>query len=354
MMTTDPLTTTQQPGFLRRHKVVAILAVLVLLLIGAVAGFAAYLNAQLDDFAYYDSTLNPEQRPARPTGDAARAQNILLLGTDEGNGPSVAQELADGEWTAGAFRTDTIMLLHVSPDRGRAFVVSLPRDSYVPIPGHGRQKINAAFSFGGPDLSVRTIEDLTGVYIDHVAIMDWTGFQAVTDAIGGVEVVVAETYTDPRNNRTVPAGRHHLEGEEALRYVRTRYGLAGGDFDRIKRQQNFLRAVTQKAVSGGTLANPITLSNLLQALTDNITVDSGFGPAEMRRLALDLRAVGPGDLEYLTAPMRGYDDVDGVGSVVLLDRTEGRVLWRSVRDDDVTSYLDRYGGDTLPAADRVR
>ncbi|HEX2176489.1 MAG TPA: LCP family protein [Nocardioidaceae bacterium] len=352
-MTAEEGLTRSRPGFVRRHKVVAILSVLVLLLAGAVVAFGFYLNSQLGNFSYFDSTLDPAQRAPEPTGAAAEARNILMLGTDKGSGESIEQELADGEWTTGAFRSDTIMLVHIPADQSQAFLVSIPRDSYVPIPGHDRQKINAAFSFGGPDLSVRTVENLTGVYIDHVAMIDWEGFKDLTHAIGGVQVTVAETFTDPKTG-TWEAGTYNLEGQRALDYVRTRYALEEGDFDRIKRQQNFLRAVMQKTVSRGTLANPLKLTNLLQAVTDATTVDSGWTAGEMRRLALNLRDLGPSDVQYLTAPTTGTEDVEGVGNVVLLAPKESKALWEALRTDDVQGYLERYGGETLPASGQVR
>jgi LCP family protein required for cell wall assembly len=346
--------TASRPGFFSRHKVIVILAALALLLVGAVMAFGAYLNSRLGDIPRFDSTLNAQQRAPQPTGEAAEAQNILLLGTDAGTGETIEDELADGQWSVGAFRSDTIMLVHLPADQSQAYLVSIPRDTFVRIPGEGGQKINAAFSFGGPDLAVRTIEDLTGIYIDHVAMIDWAGFKDLTRAIGGVQVTVAETFTDPRNNRTWEEGTYNLEGQKALQYVRTRYGLEQGDFDRIKRQQNFLRAVMQKTVSRGTLANPIKLTNLMGAVTEATTVDSGWSPGDMRRLALNLRDLGPSDVQYITAPVAGTKDVDGVGNVVTLKKKESRALWRSLRDDDVQAYLDQYGGDTLPEAGDVR
>jgi LCP family protein required for cell wall assembly len=246
------------------------------------------------------------------------------------------------------------MLVHIPADRTQAYLISIPRDSLVTIPGEGRQKVNAAFSFGGPDLAVRTIEKLTGVFIDHIAMIDWAGFKDLTRAIGGVQVTVAETFTDTRNNRTWEEGTYTLEGRKALQYVRTRYGLEQGDFDRIKRQQNFLRAVMQKTVSTGTLANPIKLSNLMGAITKATTVDSGWTAGDMRALVLNLRDLGPSDVQYLTAPVAGTKDVAGVGDVVVLKKKESNALWKSVRDDDVQAYLDKYGGDRLPDASKVR
>jgi LCP family protein required for cell wall assembly len=332
----------------RRHKVLIAVGVAVALLVVAGLGALWYTNHTLGSIDRFTSALEPDDRATKATeGPAAEAINILLLGVDKGNGESIESELSDGEWTRGAFRSDTMMLLHVPADRESAYLVSIPRDSYVEIPDHGRQKINAAFSLGGPDLAIRTVERLTDVYIDHVAMVDWAGFKRLTEVVGGVEVTIPETFTDASQDRTWEAGTYTLEGEDALAYVRTRYGLEGGDLGRIKRQQNFLRATLEKTLSQGTLANPIKLRGLLGAVADNMTVDSNFTPDLMRRLARDLRSAGSDDVVYLTVPVRGLHDVDGVGSVVLLDEERGRALWRAVAEDDVDAYLDTHATDQL-------
>ncbi|MGH3384638.1 MAG: LCP family protein [Nocardioidaceae bacterium] len=330
------------------------MTVLLALIVAMGAAAVWYVNDTLGSIDRFESAVKPEQRAVRPTaGPAAEALNILLLGTDKGhNEQTIKAELADGEWTRGAFRSDTIMILHIPKDRATAYLVSIPRDSYVDIPGNGRQKVNAAFSFGGPDLALRTIEDLTGVYIDHTAMVDWDGFKDLTTAIGGVEVEIPESFTS--EGRTWTAGTERLEGKRALDYVRTRYGLPNGDFDRIKRQQNFLRATMEKAASQGTLTNPVKLKNLLGAIADNTTVDSGFSTGTMRDLATDLRSIRGDDFVYLTAPFGGYDDVPGVGSVVLLDGPESKALWKALRDDDMGRYLEAYQGDRLGSPASVR
>jgi LCP family protein required for cell wall assembly len=340
---------------LRRHKAVVITFAVAFVLAASVTAYGFYLNSHLNDIGRFHSRLDARQRAPEPTGQAAKALNILLLGTDHGgSGPTIEDELADGKWTVGSFRSDTVMIVHVPADREDAYLVSIPRDSYVHIPGHGKQKINAAFSLGGPDLTVRTVEKLTDVYINHVAMIDWAGFKDLTHAIGGVEVTIAKTFTDTHNNVTWHAGTQVLEGARALQYVRTRYGLVNGDFDRIKRQQNFLRAVLRKANSTGTLSNPIKLDNLLQAVTKATTVDSRWSTGDIRQLALNLRGLGNSHMHYLTVPTRGTREVDDVGDVVLLKKHDSRALWKSLRSDDVQSYLKTYGGDTLPATDKVR
>lgn len=339
----------KRPGFIRRHKLLTGVVALLLALVLIGAAGVWYTNNTLKSIDRFTSNLTPDDRATKATeGPAAEALNILMLGTDKGsNDQSIEEELADGEWNRGAFRSDTMMVLHIPASRDNAYLVSLPRDSYVEIPGERKQKINAAFSFGGPDLAVQTVENLTGVYIDHIAMVDWAGFKDLTSVVGGVEVSIPETFSDPSNGNTWEKGTHNLKGQEALDYVRTRYGLPNGDIDRIKRQQNFLRATMQKTLAQGRLTNPLKLRDLLNAVTSNMTVDSNFTAGEMRGLAREMRSLRSKDVVYLTAPVGGYKDIDGVGSVVLLEPKESKALWKALAEDDMQSYIQAYGGDQL-------
>jgi LCP family protein required for cell wall assembly len=336
-----------RPARTRAAMVVALLATL---LVGACGSLAMYYNVQLGDVDRITALGDYSDRPGR-SESAGDALNILLMGTDNGNGSSIKEELADGEWEVGSHRSDTIMILHITADRDAAYLVSIPRDSYVRIPEHGHDKINAAFSYGGPALAQRTVEQLTDVRMDHLVMIDWASFKDLTTALGGVPVTISDTFTDPKTG-TWKAGTYNLQGERALAYVRTRYGLENGDFDRIKRQQNFLRALLRKTLSQGTVSNPVRLTNVLEVLTDNVTVDEEFDVGEMRGLALSLRGLRGDDVEYLTAPLGRYDEVDGQ-SVVRLKRRESQALFDAVRMDDIDSYLRRYGGDQLPAPGSV-
>ena len=334
-----------------RSRAAMVVAMLAVLTLGACGSLALYYQAQLGDVDRISSLADDGRRPQRAAA-AEGALNILLMGTDNGNGGSIKEELADGEWTSGAFRSDTIMVLHITKDHDAAYLVSIPRDSYVKIPGYGHDKINAAFSYGGPLLAQRTVENLTDVRIDHLAMIDWSSFKDLTTALGGVPITVPETFTDPHKTITWQKGTYTREGQRALMYVRTRYGLTNGDFDRIQRQQNFLRALLHKTLSQGTISNPIRLTNVLEVITDNLTVDESFGVGEMRDLALSLRNLRGDDVEYLTAPLGRYDTVNGQ-SVVRLQRKESEALFTAVRNDDIESYLREYGGERLPDAQSV-
>ncbi|MGH3354793.1 MAG: LCP family protein [Nocardioidaceae bacterium] len=326
---------------------------LTVLLVGACGSLAMYYNIQLGDVDRISALSDDAARPDRAKGKASQALNILLMGTDNGSGSSIKEELADGEWTTGSHRSDTIMILHITADRDGAYLVSIPRDSAVKVPGYGRDKINAAFSYGGPVLAQRTVEKLTDVRIDHLAMIDWASFKDLTTALGGVQITIPETFTDTNNDRTWRKGTYNLEGTKALQYVRTRYGLENGDFDRIERQQNFLRAMLGKMLSQGTVSNPVKLTNVLEVLTDNLTVDEDFSVGKMRDLAISLRELHGDDVEYLTAPMAGYGTTPDGQSVVRLDKKESDALFDAVRQDHIKSYIRKFGGERLPGANKV-
>ena len=242
-----------------------------------------------------------------------------------------------------AQRADTIILVHLPADRGRVHLVSFPRDAWVPIQGHGDAKLNAAFSFGGPPLLIATIERLTGVRVDHFAILDFEGFRSMTDALGGVTVRVARTVRDPARQVVWPAGKHHLDGARALDFVRQRHNLPGGDLGRIKRQQAFLKALAGRVVDRGTLANPLKLNAFLAASTKAVSVDESLTISRLRSLALQFRSLGAGDVVFVTAPVAGAG-TEGRQSVVYLDRAKSRPLYRALRTDAVEGYLAGAGG----------
>jgi LCP family protein required for cell wall assembly len=281
-----------------------------------------------------------ENRPARSTtGTAAKALNILVMGTDRrAEGATTGSAATGPTWIPGAQRTDTIMILHVDGDRGGASLISIPRDSWVDVPGHGRNKINAAFSFAGPSLAVHTVEQLTGVRIDHLAVIDWAGFEAITDVLGGVEVTVPQTVEDTRHHVVWTRGRQVLDGAGALLYVRQRYGLPGGDLDRINRQQAFVRSLIRSSIATLRGPNPMTSYDLLETMSRNVSVDDGWEFDQMRDLMLGLRALSPQDVHFITAPVRGLGR-EGAQSVVRLDRALNRQLWATVFADRVDDWV---------------
>jgi LCP family protein required for cell wall assembly len=339
----------------RRRLLIRVLiatAVGVVLLVGGATGL--FLERQ----RAYDRNIQriPGAFPAesdRPARAPGRAQNWLLVGSDRrADQASTGLDADQPLWRRGAQRADTIMLVHLPADRGHAYLVSFPRDSWVAIQGHGNAKLNAAFSLGGPPLLIATIEQLTGVRVDHFAILDFEGFRSMTDALGGVEVRVARTVWDPAQKVVWPAGTHHLDGARALDFVRQRHNLPGGDLGRIKRQQAFLKALAGQAVDRGTLANPLKLNAFLEASTRAVSVDESLTIARLRSLALQFRSVRASDVVFLTAPVAGTG-TEGRQSVVYLDRAKGQPLYRALRADTVEGYLAGAGG-TVNQVDQVR
>ncbi len=336
-------------GIVRRHPVILSLLLLLTLVVGAAAALLLYLNNQIGniDRVPVADGLNSADRPVKVDNES---MNILLAGVDKGDGRSVA-ELVETGWEPGVFRSDTIMILHITAERDDAYLVSIPRDAYVELYDESgnfeyKDKVNAALSIFGPSAYVSTVEHLTGLRMDHLAAVDWEGFKDISSALGGVEVYIPETFFDSSQRRWWYEGTKTLEGEDALSYVRTRYNLPdeSGDFGRIARQQNFMRAMVGKMLSQGTLANPLKLTNTVEAVVKHLTVDEEFESGEIRSLALSLRGLRTEDLTFLTAPWSGFGNQSG--STVILDQAQCNALWKAMAADDIESYINEYGSDS--------
>ncbi len=257
--------------------------------------------------------------------------NWLIVGSDSRSDltPKQRQQLATG-YAAGG-RTDTIMLIHTGGKK--TTLVSLPRDSYVPIDGHGRNKLNAAFAFGGPSLLVRTVEQVTGLHIDHYAEIGFAGFAEMVDAVGGVRLCLDQPLSDGNAGIDLKAGCQTLNGAEALGYVRSRK-FATGDLERVMHQRQFLAALLNKVASAGTLLNPFKSIPLGYDAVDALTVDKGSHIWDVVSLGLALRDAGGSDGQTLTVPVGGFANEPGAGSVVLWDRTKALSLFHALKNDD--------------------
>ena len=324
------------------------LGVLVLVLALVAGGGAWYLTERyvgnIDRVADVFHGLDEGSRPAAPTpaqGTSDEPVTFLLVGSDT----RVAAE--EGEDPSG--RSDAIMIARFSGDRRHAQLISIPRDSWVDIPGRGMNKINAAYAFGGPSLLIQTVEQLTEVRIDHYMAIDFDGLIQVTDDLGGVDVVVAETTSN--GPYTFTAGVNQLNGDEARWYLGQRYGLSGGDFDRVRRQQQYLRAMFEKLFSSNTFTDPGRLDGAMRAVTSAVSVDDTLSNTDLVRLALSMRDVRPENVDFFTAPVLGTG-MEGPASVVYLDGTSGQRMWGYLRNDSLSQNAAAFGDEALPDVPR--
>ncbi|WP_169950533.1 LCP family protein [Microbispora sp. H11081] len=251
-----------------------------------------------------------KNRPVNETG----AINVLLVGSDTraGDNKKYGQHLVnDGE------RTDTIMLLHVSPNRDAATLLSFPRDSMVMIPAcYSRDRrlipahlgmINSAFSDGGMICTRRTIESLTGIHVHHYVKVDFTGFKNIVNALDGIEICLPQAVNDKKSKLTLPAGRQTVRGEAALGYVRLRYGLGdGSDISRIKRQQVFISQVVKKATSTALLTDVGKLQNFIAAAAKSVTMDDALNTEELIKIAQSAQKLSAKGFKATTVPWEPY------------------------------------------------
>ncbi|WP_141014252.1 LCP family protein [Nocardioides sambongensis] len=325
-----------------RHDLTALLGMMVCAAVaaGGLATGLAWAHSRVPEVHRTEPAFaGLTDRPPRAEGTAGEAMNILLVGTDRRSDVATTGTDALAEsWLPGEQRADTLMVVHVSADRRTVQVVSIPRDSWVQVPGHGRAKVNASYSWGGLPLTVETIEDLTGTRIDHVALVDWTGFAALVDQAGGIDVTVPATVRDRARDRVWRAGEHHLDGEDALDYVGQRYGLPEGDLDRVRRQQAVVRTMVRSLLHTEMRSNPAMLGEVVQDLLQHVSVDETWSLREIASFALSLRDLRSADITFLTAPVTGFGYVRGQ-SVVHLDRDLGRDMWRELRRDRGQQWL---------------
>ena len=265
------------------------------------------------------------ERPA-----VGKGTTWLLVGSDSRQGltPEQQAELTTGD-DRGNGRTDTILLVHI-PGIGSSTpttMVSIPRDSYVPIPGYGEDKINAAFAVGGAPLLSQTVEQATGIRLDHYAEIGFDGFAVLIDAVGGVTMCPTEPINDPLAGIDLPAGCQKLDGRNALGYVRTR-ATARADLDRMINQRQFMSALLHRAASPAVLLNPLRWYPMAHAATGAITVDAGAHIWDLARLAWALR----GDMLTTTVPIGEFTGSDS-GSVVVWNSDAAGQLFAALASD---------------------
>ena len=259
--------------------------------------------------------------------------NILVAGVDLRAGLSPAEQARLHVGHAISSNSDTMMIVHVPAHGGGVSVVSLPRDSWVDIPDHGMNKINAAFGIGGPKLMVRTVEQNTGLTINDYIEVNFPGFVKVVNALGGVNICLPFAVNDPYSGLHMSAGRHHVHGVTALEFVRDRHSFALSDLARIKDQQQLLSSMLREAISSGTLADPVKLSGFLSAVTGAIKVDQRLN---VTSLADRLRGISPSQVTFMTVPLANTNYITPTGeSAVLWDSQAAGQLFAELKADDL-------------------
>ncbi|HEX3621862.1 MAG TPA: LCP family protein [Acidimicrobiales bacterium] len=276
-------------------------------------------------------------------GGSESPMNVLLVGSDSRADTTgdIADATGKGDAGTAGQRSDTIMVLHIDPNQGRAAILSIPRDFYVPIgPTGNKDKINASFSIGGPELLIATIKQSLGIEINHYVEVDFEGFSRIVDTIGGMNVYVDAPARDSMTGLDLPvAGCNKVDGYQALAFVRSRYyetyergrwvSGSNSDLDRITRQQDFIRRMMKQAISSG-LSNPLTLNRLISIGVDNLTVDQQMSTKDITNLARKFRSINPDTVDMATLPTT--DAYVGDASVQLLDTKNAQ------------EYLDRLNG----------
>jgi LCP family protein required for cell wall assembly len=278
-------------------------------------------NLDREDLMPTDSSTAPQ-----PTKEPAAADslNFVVMGHDSRD-PSVA-------------RSGSLMILHLSANRDQAYFISFPRDTWVSIPGHGNNKINAAYGIGGPKLTVSTLEKLTDTRIDHAALVDFQGFARLTDEVGGVTVYNKTAFSS--HGVHYPQGNITVSGERAIYFVGERRGLPRGDFDRAANERNMVRAIIAKTLSTKIITDPMRLFSVVGGAAEHLTVDEGLTRSKIRSTVLSLRLTD-NDVHMMKAPVSGKATKNGQ-RVDVVDKAKLAELRTALREDKVNEYLAKY------------
>ena len=305
----------------RRRRILLIAGSVVLILLVVTGAMYFYLDSKL---SRSNVLVDYPGRPAAGTG-----QNWLITGSDSRQGLTRAQERKLHTGAASGHRSDTVLILHIPSNGGRAVLVSLPRDSYVQIPGYGSNKLNAAYSFGGPKLLVKTVEDNTGLRIDHYMGIGFGGLVNVVNSVGGVNMCLPHAIHDQASGLHLQAGCQTLDGAQALAYVRDRHTFADQDLQRVQDQRIFLRALLRKLTSPGTLLNPFATVPAAFGATGALKVDNGTHLYQLLQVALALR-----NPETTTVPIANANyPVYLIGDTVLWDNARAHQLFHHLNHD---------------------
>lgn len=345
-MVTDGLTRPHQQdrragrGSTRRRRTVIVLLASLGVVLLALTAALVYGYQTVTDIAdsfekVPDAFPDEASRPTVDPGDSAAVDGrtpmtVLLLGSDG---------LTTSESQRGQ-RSDATMVVRISAERDRVDVVSIPRDTWVPIPGRGEAKINAAYSFGGFPLAVSTVEGLLGVRIDHVASIDMGGLIDMTDALGGIDVELDEGFTSSSGTYTFTEGVNHLDGKEALALARERKQLAEGDLSRVENQQLVLQALLVEALSRDTLTDPRSAVDFASTTARYTRVDDGVTADFIRDIGWQMRGFEMADLHFHTMGLAGFGRSADGQSILVIDPAATERLAAALRTDTMETYIE--------------
>lgn len=328
------------PGrFSRKAKVLIALATAFGVLVTSTGAAALMMRYQINSKINHVEVAFPElpdvPSPTAPLrGDPPI--DFLVLGSDS--------RITDGnlgQVVEGGSNSDAMMLVQVSGDRKSLSVLSIPRDSWVPIEGHGEGKITWAYAYGGPELAISTVQNLTGVSIEHFMVLDFTSFKQLTNALGGVTVKTAD-------------GEKRMDGEQAFDFVHDRFTVSQGDLDRVRRQQAWIKGMMYEVFNKDVLKSPAKVASLITIVLDHSAVDQGINFDYLAGLALEVKNLRPGSVQFLTAPHAESGlIIPGKNQwVIRLDDTKLDPFMEAWRDDKVVEYLQDHPGEIPGLEDR--
>ncbi|MEU4697234.1 LCP family protein [Nonomuraea dietziae] len=331
-----------------------------LVVAGSLTGYTFYRTALAGIVTNDPGTKIINPRPANATG----ALNVLIVGSDTRHGEGNARYgQADSRIDSGK-RTDTMILMHISPTRDKAQLISFPRDSMVQIPQCEAEKsktvlpatrdmINSAYNRGGIACTITTIETLTGIRIDHNVEVDFNGFKAIVDELEGIEVCLNNAVDDKKSKLKLPRGRSTLNGEQALGYVRLRAYGNGSDLERIKRQQLFASQVVKKITTGGVLSNPTKLLGLIQAASSSVTMDKKLAddPNRLLEIAQSARSLTASKVQFYMVPVLA-DPTDS--NRVIWDPARAPKLFEALKNDTVLPEPAPTAKKFVPKVEQVK
>lgn len=324
----------------KRTGLIILVSCIAVVLVAAVVAttYLSNLAHTFDSKTQVIAEVFPEEksRPVKNPDDGSL--NFLLLGVDHGSDGTETSDLLQGGGTDQ--RSDSMMLMHIPEDRSGVYVMSVMRDLYTEIPGYKPQKINATLALGGVPLVVQTLESMLDTKIDHVAMIDFDGFRELSTALGGVKVHNDFAFTAHDTDYFYPVGDMTLEGDRALRFVRERKSFIDGDYQRVRNQQKFIKAITNELLSKDTLTSPSKVFEVIDKVSPFLSLDDRLDAATAAGLALQLKNVRGNDIEMFTLPTAGTGTSPDGQSIVIRDEKALVDIGKALRSDTLKAYLE--------------